>query len=253
MDGAQQISVAYGLCATGYRRIGPPISPTTADARRVSLIMSVRDHTIFGAGTFFRRAIRIKAASAPARRKATSATPACCRHTVDQHTHSRPASRAVTSTTVSVISYATSVIRMSEVSPSERVARGSRAGRRGAALRGSCATTNRLRVGNVCGRALVEALARDPRATTGYELSKGILLWSDETPAGLSEEGAWVVIRLQAFRSMIYCPSHWQTEATAEWFERCRQDWNAAVASGLRWIGWSARRLAGHSFRRLSG
>ncbi|WP_437974790.1 hypothetical protein WMF11_41950 [Sorangium sp. So ce295] len=94
-------------------------------------------------------------------------------------------------------------------------------------------------------RAKIEALTEDPNATVGYELSKGILMWSDEEPRDVEMSTFTKIMMLMAYRSMMYRPEMFrdsQDEFIREWFAACRATWERARASGLRWIGFAPSR-----------
>ncbi|WP_437734582.1 hypothetical protein [Sorangium sp. So ce1335] len=96
-------------------------------------------------------------------------------------------------------------------------------------------------------RAKIEALTEDPDARVSYELTKGMLVWSDERPRNVEASTFKKLIMLQSYRSMMYRPEQFrdsQDELVRDWFEACRATWEKARASGLRWIGFAPSRTA---------
>lgn len=92
-------------------------------------------------------------------------------------------------------------------------------------------------------RATIEALREDPKARVSYELTKGMLIWSDELPRNLENGGLQTLIMLLSYRSMMYRPEYYQErEYTRTWFAACRVTWQKAHAEGLRWIGFASSR-----------
>jgi hypothetical protein len=94
-------------------------------------------------------------------------------------------------------------------------------------------------------RAKIEALAEDPNARVSYELTKGMLVWSDERPRDVEFSTLKKLIMLQSYRSMMYRPEELrdsQDELVRDWFAACRATWEKARASGLRWIGFAPSR-----------
>ncbi|WP_437764081.1 hypothetical protein WMF27_37500 [Sorangium sp. So ce281] len=94
-------------------------------------------------------------------------------------------------------------------------------------------------------RAKIEALTEDPDARVSYELTKGMLAWSDEQPRDVELSTFMKVVMLQSYRSMMYRPEEFrdsQDEFVRDWFAACRATWERARASGLRWIGFAPSR-----------
>ncbi|CAN97693.1 MULTISPECIES: hypothetical protein [Sorangium] len=103
-------------------------------------------------------------------------------------------------------------------------------------------------------RAKIEALTEDPDATVGYELSKGMLVWSDEIPRDIDMSTFKKIVMLLAYRSMMYRPEEFrdsQNELVRDWFPTCRATWERARASGLRWIGFAPSRTDPANLARL--
>ncbi|WP_437894768.1 hypothetical protein [Sorangium sp. So ce124] len=94
-------------------------------------------------------------------------------------------------------------------------------------------------------RAKIEALTEDPDAKVGYELTKGMLVWSDEKPRDVELSTFEKMMMLLSYRSMMYRPEGFrdsQDEFVRDWFAACRATWERARASGLRWIGFAPSR-----------
>ena len=94
-------------------------------------------------------------------------------------------------------------------------------------------------------RAKIEALTEDPGARVGYEISKGMLIWSDELPRDLPKEAFDRLVMLVSYRSMMYRPQDDQASGHGPpraWLAACRTVWEKAQASGLRWIGFAPSR-----------
>jgi hypothetical protein len=94
-------------------------------------------------------------------------------------------------------------------------------------------------------RAKIEALTEDPNAQVSYELTKGMLAWSDEMPRDVELSTIEKLVMLQSYRSMMYRPEEYREsrdELVRDWFAACRATWEKARASGLRWIGFAPSR-----------
>jgi hypothetical protein len=94
-------------------------------------------------------------------------------------------------------------------------------------------------------RAKIEALAEDPNAQVGYELTKGMLVWSDEIPSDIGMPAWEKLVMLQSYRSLMYRPEEFRDgleDYIRDWFAACRETWEKARASGLRWIGFAPSR-----------
>jgi hypothetical protein len=75
-------------------------------------------------------------------------------------------------------------------------------------------------------RAAIEGLRFDPAATIGFHEILGCLVWSDEVPEGLTNDGHAYLRDLLAIRGAIHRGEPADVDA-----------WNVARMTGLRWNG----------------
>jgi hypothetical protein len=77
-------------------------------------------------------------------------------------------------------------------------------------------------------RAVIEAVPFDPDATVGFHELLGCLVWSDEVPADLTNDGHAYLRELLGIRGAFHRGEEPELEA-----------WNAARMTGLRWNGFA--------------
>jgi hypothetical protein len=81
-------------------------------------------------------------------------------------------------------------------------------------------------------REIIEAQILVTESQPSYESIKSCLIWPNELPSGLSMDGHTFILNLLAARSYL----HRNIPMTGR-LERLRVDWEIALSSGLKWIG----------------
>lgn len=102
-------------------------------------------------------------------------------------------------------------------------------------------------------RAQLEALVLRPRSKPYYEYLRGLLGWKDEFPnVDYDTPLFWKVVLLQSYRSMMWRPEyHLENGKVTNWFVAAKAAWDKSQASGLRWIGFSPKRVDPANLARL--
>ena len=103
---------------------------------------------------------------------------------------------------------------------------------------------------NPSDRVIIESSQYDPLQSPGYEMVKGMLVWPDELPDGLSNEGRAQIMKLLIARSLLHhrtprlSPMSTKTQAYyAEILPPFKALWDHAHSSGLQWAGFHPTRL----------